>query len=268
MLLAIDTSTAFASIALFGPVAVGGDQWGVLAEHTWRAGRNHTTQLLPQVERLLADAGIAPPDLTAIAVALGPGSFNGIRVGMATAKLLATSLDVPFVGASTLEATAFAQREAIALAALAAGRPAYARPLEDAGRGQIATALYRSRPAENSLDLGDLVELEPPRLADLADVLASLGPAEDAGGEGDETGDGPVLICGEVRAEWAADLAGRGANRIILASASGSLRRAGALAELAWRRLRQGRVDDPATLQAIYLRRPPVLERVSLPELG
>lgn len=267
MLLAIDTSTAIASIALFGQVA-GGDQPGVLAEHTWRAGQHHTTQLLPQVERLLADAGIAPPDLTAIGVALGPGSFNGIRVGMATAKLLATSLDLPLVGASTLEATAFAQREAVALATLAAGRPAYIRPLEDAGRGQIATALYRSSPSEGSLDLGDLVELEPPRIADLADLLAALGSTETAAGGWSESGDGPVLVCGEVRAEWAAELALRGSSRIVLASASGSLRRAGALAELAWRRLQLGRVDDPATLQAIYLRRPPVLERVSLPELG
>ncbi|HEX8958965.1 MAG TPA: tRNA (adenosine(37)-N6)-threonylcarbamoyltransferase complex dimerization subunit type 1 TsaB [Solirubrobacterales bacterium] len=257
MLLAIDTSTSVASVALFGRLAPDRDQTGVLAEITWRAGQRHTTQLLPRVEQALADAGAALTDLAGVGVALGPGSFNGIRVGVSTAKLLAVSLGVPLVGVSTLAATAFAFREAAALASLASGETAWIRPIDDAGRGQIATALYRAARDAGSLQPGDLVEVEPPRIAELSDVVS------DAAARG-----GAVLVCGEVRPEWAAVLAGEAPARVVVASESAAFRRAGALAALCWKRLSAGLTDDPATLQAIYLRRPPVLERVSLPELG
>jgi len=257
MLLAIDTSTSVASVALFGRLATDGSQLGILAERTWRAGQRHTTQLLPRVEQLLTDAGAGVSDLASVGVAIGPGSFNGIRVGLSTAKLLAVSLGLPLVGASTLEAAAFAHREAAALASVAGGRPAWLRPMDDAGRGQIATALYRADRDPQSLEPGVLVEIEPPRLADLGDALSDAASRE-----------GPILFCGEVRPEWAAEIARQASTSVVLVSPTGILRRAGALAELCWWRLQAGQVDDPATLQAIYLRRPPVLERWSLPELG
>lgn len=257
MLLAIDTSTAVASVALFGRLAPGESHTGVLAEITWRAGQRHTTQLLPRVEQALADAGVGLSDLSGIGVALGPGSFNGIRVGVSTAKLLAVSLGIPLVGVSTLAATAFAHREAAALAAVAASRPAWIRPIDDAGRGQVATALYRAERDALSLEPGDLVEVEPPRIADLPDVITDA-----------TSRDGAVLVCGEVRPEWAAEIALLTPDRVVLASPTATFRRAGALAALCWGRLQAGHADEPATLQAIYLRRPPVLERESLPELG
>src|SRR5438046_1789332 len=75
VLLAIDTSTALASIALY--------DHRVLAETTWLAGAEHSRQLLPQVQGLLAMLGNSVADLTGLGVALGPGSFNGLRVGIA-----------------------------------------------------------------------------------------------------------------------------------------------------------------------------------------
>jgi tRNA threonylcarbamoyl adenosine modification protein YeaZ len=205
----------------------------------------------------VADVGAPLADLAGVGIALGPGSFNGIRVGVSTAKLLAVSLGVPLVAASTLAATAFAHREAAALAGLGSGRSAWVRPIDDAGRGQIATALYRSERDALTLEPGALVEVEPPHIADLADVVANA-----------VSRDGAVLVCGEVRAEWAAELARQVPDRVVVASPYARLRRAGALAALCWERLQAGRTDDPATLQAIYLRRPPVLERESLPEPG
>jgi hypothetical protein len=80
--------------------------------------------------------------------------------------------------------------------------------------------------------------------------------------------DGAVLVCGEIRPEWAAEFARQTPGRVLLASPYARFRRAGALAALCWVALQAGHADDPATLQAIYLRRPPVLERESLPELG
>ena len=75
MQLAIDTSTDSASLALVRD----GD---VVAELTWRCGQNHTRQLLPNLEHLLRQFDLSPQALTGIIVARGPGSFNGLRVGI------------------------------------------------------------------------------------------------------------------------------------------------------------------------------------------
>ncbi len=222
MLLAIDTSTAVASVALY--------DGQVRAEHTWRAGQNHTSQLLPRVRELLDEAGAGVSDLKAVGVALGPGSFNGLRVGLATAKLLGFSLGLPVVGIDTLEATAHQHREAAPLV----------RPLYDAGRGQVATALYATLG-------GDLREVEPPRIAELGEVVARVIE--------------PTLFCGEIKESWAEEIARSAGPLAKLVSPAGAVRRAGYLAELAWVRWRAGRVADLVSLQPLYLRRPPVLER-------
>ncbi len=230
MLLALDTSTGIASVALFAGVTGGEEGPGLLAEHTWRSGQRHTTQLLPLVEELLAQVGARAADLRAVGVALGPGSFNGLRVGLATAKLLAFGLGVPLVGVNTLEATAYQHREV--------GAPV--RPIYDAGRGQIATALY--------LPVGGaLREVEPPRLAELADVAGPLAER--------------TVFCGELLPGWREEIRRRGGALAEVVSAAGAARRAGYLAELAWQCWQSGEVADAATLQPLYLRRPPVLER-------
>ena len=126
MQLAIDTSTGTASLAL-----VQEDE--VLAELTWRCGQNHSVQLLSQLEHLLSQAKLNLAATTGIIVARGPGSFNGLRVGIGTAKGLAFSLDVPIVGISTLEAAAYQHAET--------DLPVC--PIFNAGREEIATARYQ-----------------------------------------------------------------------------------------------------------------------------
>ena len=111
--LAFDTATAVATSAL-----VDGDE--VLGERVSRA-----QTLLEDVDALLRQAGAHPSDLDRLAVGLGPGSFTGVRVGLAVARGLALSLDVPGSGVSTL-------------AALAAGAPG-AVPVVDAKRREIFT---------------------------------------------------------------------------------------------------------------------------------
>ena len=240
MLLAIDTSTAFASVALYdvaSPLARSERLTGALvAEHSWRSGQNHTVDLLPRVEELLAESGATVGDLTAIGVALGPGSFNGLRVGLATAKMLAFSRSLPLVGVTTLEATAFQHAE----------RGGLIRPLYDAGRGQVATALYRA-------NAGVLAEVEPPGLANLDVLTAPLVE--------------PVVFCGEIRESWAGLIRALG-DLAALVSPAGALRRAGYLAELCARRLAAGEVADVNTVQRLYLRRPPVLEKGEAPGVG
>ena len=116
LILAFDTATAVATSAL-----VDGDE--VLGERVSRA-----QTLLEDVDALLRQAGAHPTDLDRLAVGLGPGSFTGIRIGLAAARGLALSLDLPGSGVSTL-------------AALAAGAPE-AQPVIDAKRGEVFTLLY------------------------------------------------------------------------------------------------------------------------------
>jgi tRNA threonylcarbamoyladenosine biosynthesis protein TsaB len=222
MLLAIDTSTSVAGVAIFG------DE--LLSEHARHSGKNHTTQLMSRIQVALAESGITPEDLSAIGVALGPGSFNGLRVGLATAKLLSLSLNIPLVGASTLEATAYQHREAAE----------WIRPVLDAGRGQVATALYWA-PA------GVLSEVEAPALADLRELALRDGRR--------------TLYCGEIQPSWVEVILNTGNPMLSVARGAAALRRPGYLAELAKLRLDAGQVADLATLQPIYLRRPPVLEK-------
>lgn len=240
MLLAIDTSTAVAGVALYRD--------GVRAEHTWHSGRSHTTQLMANVERLLAEDGARPSDLKAVGVALGPGSFNGLRVGLATAKLLSFSLGVPLVGVDTLTATAYQYREWVPSGS---GKDTIGRwlirPLYDAGRGQLATALYSPTP-------DGIREVEPPRLAVLQDLLGRAIQ--------------PTLYCGEIADEWGQEIGRLGGPLAMVVVGAGALRRPGFLAELAWGRFQAGSVADVTTLQPLYLRRPPVLEKQDALEMA
>ena len=107
-------------------------------EEALSPGGWHARDLLGAIEGLLGRAGIAASGLGGIGVAVGPGSFTGVRVGMATAKGLGFALDVPVEGLSTLEA--------LALAAVAGGaRAEHICPALDAGRGEIYAALFRVR---------------------------------------------------------------------------------------------------------------------------
>jgi tRNA threonylcarbamoyladenosine biosynthesis protein TsaB len=215
LLLAIDTSSRQAGVALFQ----GGR--GLLAEYNWHSANRHTEELIPALEMLLAGAGCRVSDLTAIAVALGPGSFSGLRVGLAAAKGLAVASRVKLLGVSTLDVTAF---------------PHHAQPLPvvavvQAGRGRLYSARYEGGVR------GPYRLSTPPELA-----------AHTAG---------PVLFVGELTAaDRAALTQALGEADAQFLPSSQSLRRAGCLAELAWRRFERGEADDAASLSPLYLQQP------------
>lgn len=219
LLLALDTATADTGVALF--------DGGVVGELTWRSGQNQTVELLPAVLWLLAKTGLTIDHVGAVAISLGPGSFNGLRVGLSTAKALAFARNLACLGIGTLEAAAFQYVTAERLI----------RPVYDAGRGEVATALYESRG-------GRLHELEAPRLATVEALAAKI--------------ERPTLICGEVPPAWAKLLAERAGDRVAFPPAAGLLRRAAYLAELGWRRWQAGEHDDVVSLQPLYLRRPAI----------
>lgn len=124
-ILAVDTAGARCSAAVVDP---GGR---VLARRDPEIGRGHAERLMDVIAEVLAEAGLAYADLGRIAVSVGPGSFTGLRVGVAAARGLALALDVPAVGVSTLDALAEPHRAiGPVLAAI------------DARRGEVYAALY------------------------------------------------------------------------------------------------------------------------------
>lgn len=99
LLLAIETATPVGSVALYA-----GDV--LLAYIENRQERAHARLLLPMIDALLSQTGVAKTDLSAIAVGKGPGSYTGLRIGVSTAKGLCTALDIPLLAIGTLEAIA------------------------------------------------------------------------------------------------------------------------------------------------------------------
>lgn len=123
-LLAIDTSTDQAGIALYDGSA--------LAEMSWPGGRRQTTGVLPAVDSMMGRVGIGLADVGAVAVASGPGSFTGLRVGLSIAKGLAIVENRAVIGVPTLDIAASPYREA--------GVPCIV--LVPAGRGRVVWAHY------------------------------------------------------------------------------------------------------------------------------
>jgi tRNA threonylcarbamoyladenosine biosynthesis protein TsaB len=119
----MDTSTDLGSVA----VLVDGEPW---AEVHARVRARHGETLLPLVAQALSAAGLKREELDLLAVGLGPGSFTGTRIGVATAKGLAVALDKPLVGVVTLRA----------LAQAAPGRVVV--PIVDAHKGEVYVAVY------------------------------------------------------------------------------------------------------------------------------
>src|SRR5689334_6715133 len=131
MLLAIDTSTTQTGLACY-------DERGLLGECIWQSGRDHSAQLLPQLSLLLRHLGRARDEISAVAVALGPGSWSGLRVGMSTAKGFALARGVPVIGVGTLDALAY-QHDRPGLTTV---------PLIRLGRERFATGEAGKRGAE------------------------------------------------------------------------------------------------------------------------
>lgn len=140
LLLALDTSTRIASVALF-------DGQQVLSETTWLAGREHSTRLLVEVHIALERVGKRQEDLTGLVVARGPGSFTGVRVALSVAKGLAAGLGIPAWGVSSLDV--------LALAAQPSALPVLA--VVEAGRGRYAIGMRVGEPRLVNFD--QLIEL-------------------------------------------------------------------------------------------------------------
>ena len=224
MQIAIDTSTETASLALVRDGVV-------LAELTWRCGQNHTVQLLPGLSFLLKQEKLTINEADGIIVARGPGSYNGLRVGLGTAKGLAFSLNIPLVGVGTLEVEAYQ--------AAFTGQGCPVCPILNAGRGEIATAIY-------SGEKKNWKTIVPEHITTVALLCSEINT--------------PTLFCGEYLPVVAPEISLKLGEKAVLVSGVAVLRRAAFLAELGNKRLQTHDYDDAATLQPLYLRAPPITQ--------
>ena len=215
MLLAVDSSTKWIGLALY-------DGASVLGEMVWKTNNHHTVELAPAIESLLKRCDLSVKELKVLAVALGPGSFTSLRIGLAVVKGMALSLRIPVIGVPTLDV-------------LVASQPPSELPMAaalQAGRSRYAVMWYKS--------VNDIWESQSEakvfRLAELVEEITQ-----------------PTLVCGEFTEEDQEILRGKQKNNIVLVSPVQSLRRPAYLAQLAWKRWKKKDVDDVVTLSPIYL---------------
>jgi tRNA threonylcarbamoyladenosine biosynthesis protein TsaB len=213
-LLALETSTLVASVAL-----IDGDRAAV--RERGAAEGTHSSDLLALLDAVMAEAGVVLDAVDAVAVGAGPGSFTGLRIGMATAKGLAFAARKPLLAASSLAALALD-------AAPLAPPGALIVPLIDARRGELFAGFYRADDVAVTA-VGDDRVVAP---ADLAAAIAAVGP-----------GVSPVALCGD-GASLVADL---GVGQPLAARLTPSARSIAALAAA-------GRASDGLHAGPTYLR--------------
>jgi tRNA threonylcarbamoyladenosine biosynthesis protein TsaB len=218
--LAIDSSTNVGSVALIS-------EDGLLGEELLNLTDTHSQRLMPQLVSLLENSGYEPQDLEGIGVGLGPGSFTGIRIGLATAKTMAQALQIPIVGISTLEAMAYNLKYT----------STYLCPMIDGRRDRVFAALYKGRGKEK------LAAESQDSLIAIDDLLRELADIDEA-----------IYFIGEVASKYK--------DRIIkeikqpkFVSSSFNFPRASMIGELSLKKLLEGKEDNLFALTPNYLKR-------------
>lgn len=220
VILAIDASTEWASLALLDPLT--GAAW----ETGWTAGRDQTTALLPEIDHLLTLSGRSIRRVSGIVVATGPGMFNALRVGMSVAKGLVLGTGAPLIGCPTT----------LAAAAPAAGFGRTIVAAVPAGRDRLVW----SRLSPDRLSIERWPEVDAVN-GSIEDLLAALG--------GDE---GEVVLTGEFSPDQEARLRTATSSNVLLLAGGLNRRRAATMAALAAPAFLRGAVDDPASLEPVY----------------
>ena len=214
MLLAVDTSTQTIGIALY-------DDPTVVAEMQWTSPYHHTVELTTAVEQLMKRSRVKPEQLSLLAVALGPGTFTGLRIGLAFIKGLSLALRQPVIGIPTFDY-------------MAAAQPPSENPMAvilPAGRSRLAVGWFSYM--ENGWQSTSKPEVMTPE--ELSEKIS-----------------GPTMLCGELSADERQTL-GRKWKNALLTSPARSVRHPSMLAEMGWQRWQSGQRDDPVLLSPIYL---------------
>jgi tRNA threonylcarbamoyladenosine biosynthesis protein TsaB len=213
MLLAVDTSTQRVGIALYD-----GSQF--FCEESWISRQYHTVELAEAVQTIISRAGLSAGDLKVLGVATGPGSFTGLRIGMALVKGIAFSHQLPVIGIPTLDITVRAiPVQEILLAAVL-----------QAGRDRLAVGWYMEK--NNSWEAeGQLENLSVKELIDKIDQ--------------------PCIITGEITEDLLSLIQDK--EDVEAAPPTLRMRSPKYLAELAWLKWKAGEVDNVLELCPFYL---------------
>ena len=218
-ILALDTSTLVSSVAV-------ADTDKLLAELTLETRLTHSETVMPHIEQVLAMADIDKTKLAGVAVSIGPGSFTGLRIGLASAKGMAYALDIPLIGVPTMEA----------LACQCPVPGIYAVPLIDAQKGNAYMAVYR-------WEDGQLVEQQAVEVLSVDDCLARCAAL-----------DRPVILLGDAAVK---KVAGRKElpQGVQIALPHIVMPRAAGTALLGLRRLAAGQAGSVMDMEPVYIRR-------------
>ena len=220
-ILSIDTSSQVSSVAVLSAERVA-------AEISMQGALTHSETLMPHIETALGMARVEKSELEGIAVSIGPGSFTGLRIGLASAKMMAYALHIPLIAVPTLEALAHHYIcEGVRLV-----------PMMDAQKGNIYAQEFMW---EAGLDGLHLREKHALSILPLTEVIVGLENAEQ-----------PVILLGDAM-QKKTTLA-LPAN-VRLASIHARMPRAACVGLAALTRLARGEIDDPVTAVPLYLRR-------------
>ena len=222
LIVTIDSSTPVGSISLI-------NEERLVGENLLNLELNHSPRLMPNLVELLEKCDYTKDDLTGVGVTLGPGSFTGTRIGVAAAKTLAQSLELPIVGISTLEVLAHNLKYI----------SAYICPMIDARNNRVFSALYQGAGIEES---GFCAQTNESILA-LDDLLAKLTELEEE-----------IYFVGSVVKDYQAKIETK-VSKPRFVEASFNLPRAGCLGDIAKAKLSSGEEDDLYTLKPNYLKR-------------
>jgi len=232
LILGIDTTTLACSVALLRDDTI-------LAELTLNIKKTHSERLMPLLDHMIQEAGLEREEIDAVAVAAGPGSFTGLRIGVSTARALAQGLQIPAVQGLQIPAVPVCTLDALAESILAPGTMIC--PLLDARRNQVYTALFH-RQAEPPCTLETIIEPAPLALDELTEKLSVFNR--------------PVVFVGEGLSSYAAALTEGLPGRALISPAPFRHCRA-ALTALKGRRLLENNPNAAyEDLLPIYLRQP------------
>ena len=243
LILGIETATMTGGVALL-------NEERLISEYTLNVRTTHSARLMPALDRVLEDSSIDKCEIDGIAVSIGPGSFTGLRIGLATAKGLALGLDVPLVGVPTLDALAhnipFAMHQIC--------------PMLDARKKEVYYSLFRYEPSWDGETRGQgdegmrerggtatypflpspLLRVSPYRVTSPADLVKQIHEKTVFLGDG-------VDVYREFISEKLGDLA-------VFAPDAQRLPRAASVAEIGLLKLKAGEHSDIASAEPIYIR--------------
>lgn len=216
--LGIDTSTKVATIAIL-------DGQRVIGEYSLSKDMSHSEKLMPMLKEVLDNIDMKMEEIDLYAVGLGPGSFTGLRIGLATIKSFAHLFNRPIIGVSTLEALAYNMylNNSIIM------------PMLDARRNRVYTSLYRFNDDE-------IEEIEGSQILEIDNIEKKLNKYE------------KIVVNGEGSIVYSREIKAALGEKVKFASSGQNISRAVSICEIALKKYNEGKRDNLFTLVPDYIR--------------